>query len=239
MSQSEGPLAGIQRRAAESPDARYRAFDSYPWAKDTAFVEQLLATLHHAQSNKLSLSEAALQNRIQRFEQQTQIKVDGDAYKEWLAQNNQQPPRIVHEQSLAMEAISVPNPDDRVFAHLLVELGDPLGHLALQQITPAPTDVPVPSWQSAAPTGELYVNKDLASANPDKEPYPKKFEEIVEFLKSGKPIEGIRQIPDTVIEDPSISTHGRLKAPLKPWEIGRTASTDASQPNPESKEEGT
>lgn len=88
------------------------------------------------------------------------------------------------------------------------------------------SDVSVPSWQSAAPTAELYVKKDPTSTDPDKEPYPKKFEEIVEFLQTGKEIPGIRKIPDTVIKDPAITTHGRLAAPPKPWEIGRTPSAD-------------
>lgn len=124
-----------------------------------------------------------------------------------------------------------PNPEDRKLARLLVELGDPLGQLALQQTAPEPVDASVPSWQSAAPTAELYIKKDPASTDPDKEPYPKKFEEIVEFLQTGKEIPGIRKIPDTVIEDPSISTHGRLAAPPKPWEIGRTPSTHNAEPS--------
>ncbi|OTA97244.1 hypothetical protein M434DRAFT_392193 [Hypoxylon sp. CO27-5] len=230
-------LAGVQRRAAENPDARYRAFDSYPWAKDRVFTEQLSNALSNAQSNGLSLSDAALKARIQRFEQQTQINVDSDAYKQWLSQTNTQPPRIVSEQTIAAEVMTVPNPEDRKLAKLLVELGDPLGELALQQITSEPVNVSVPSWQSAAPTAELYITKGPTSTDPDKEPYPKKFEEIVEFLQSGKSIPGIKQIPDTVIEDPTITTHGRLEAPPKPWEIGRTPSAELSEPLP--KESGT
>ncbi|KAI1770510.1 hypothetical protein F4818DRAFT_257903 [Hypoxylon cercidicola] len=227
-------LADVQRRVAENPDARYRAFDSYPWAKDRVFTEQLSSALRN-KFGHVSLSDVALQTRIRRFEHQTQIKVDGDAYKQWLVQTNHSAPRIVSEQAVALEAITVPNPDDRILAHLLVELGDPLGQLALQQTTPEP-DASVPSWQSAAPTAELYIKKDPASTDPDKEPYPKKFEEIVEFLQTGKEIPGIRKIPDTVIEDPSISTRGRLAAPPKPWELGRTPSTHAE---PSAQEIGT
>ncbi|KAI1381135.1 hypothetical protein F4677DRAFT_117853 [Hypoxylon crocopeplum] len=223
---AEGTLADVQRRAAENSDARYRAFDTYPWTKDRVFTQQLSSALSNAQSSGLDLSETALQARIQRFEQQTQIKIDGDAYAQWLAHNNQQPPRIISEHIVAEEAIAMPNPEDRNLAHLLVELGDPLGQLGLQYHEPQLAAAPVPSWQSAAPTAQLYIEKDQAATDPNKEPYPKKFEEIVEFLQTGKPIPGIREIPDTVIEDPSITTHGRLAAPLKPWEIGRTSSTD-------------
>ncbi|KAI1758712.1 hypothetical protein GGR53DRAFT_215203 [Hypoxylon sp. FL1150] len=230
MAASEATLADVQRRVAENPDARYRAFDSYPWAKDRVFTEQLSSALNQ-NAGDTSLSEIALQTRIQRFEHQTHIKVDGHTYKQWLAQCGHIAPRIVPEQAVALEAINVPNPEDRKLARLLVELGDPLGQLALQQTAPEPVDASVPSWQSAAPPAELYIKKDPASTDPDKEPYPKKFEEIVEFLQTGKEIPGIRKIPDTVIEDPSISTHGRLAAPPKPWEIGRTPSTHDAIPS--------
>ncbi|KAI5854074.1 hypothetical protein GGS23DRAFT_501799 [Durotheca rogersii] len=231
MAAPEGRLADVQRRAAENPDARYRAFDSYPWTKDRTFAELLSSALGDAQSADLSLAEASLQARIQRFAQQTQIPIDGDAYQSWLAQNNRKPPRIVAEQTVAIEAATVSNPEDRKFARLLVELGDPLGHTALQPTTPEPAQVAVPSWQNAAPTAELYVEKkDAATTDPGKEPYPKKFEEIVEFLQTGKPIPGIRQIPDTVVEDPTITTRGRLTAPPKPWEVGRTQSYNYPEP---------
>ncbi|KAI1135332.1 hypothetical protein F5Y05DRAFT_416319 [Hypoxylon sp. FL0543] len=230
MSAPNPALAGLQRRAAENPDARYRAFDSYPWAKDRVFTEQLSNALRGAQSSGLSLSEAALRARIQRFEQQTQISIDSDAYKQWLSQTNSQPPRIVSEQTIAAEVMAVPNSEDRKLAHLLVELGDPLGELALQQMTPEPVNASIPSWQSAAPTAELFVTKGPTSTDPDKEPYPEKFDEIVEFLRSGKSIPGIKQIPDTVIEDPAITPQGRLEAPPKPWEIGRSSSAEISEP---------
>lgn len=64
-------------------------------------------------------------------------------------------------------------------------------------------DQDLPSWQRSAPKAALYVNKGDAGAGngSDKEPYPKKFEEILAFLQTGKEIPGIVQIPDTVIED--------------------------------------
>ncbi|KAI1099727.1 hypothetical protein F4804DRAFT_74024 [Jackrogersella minutella] len=237
MSEPSPYLAQIQRRAAEDPNARYLAFDSYPWPKDRVFTENLSNDLSNAQSNGPGLFETALQARIRRFEHQTQIKIDGDDYKQWLAQTNSQPPKIISEEAVAIEVMTTPNPEDRKFAHLLVELGDRLGHLALEQNIPEPVNVSVPSWQSAAPTAELYIKKDASSTDSGKEPYPKKFEEIVAFLQSGKPIPGIRQIPDTVIEDPAVTTRGSLEAPKKPWEIGRTPPTEYSELS--AKESGT
>lgn len=65
-----------------------------------------------------------------------------------------------------------------------------------------------PLWQLAAPKADLYISKDdAAMGEAGKEPYPKKFEEIIEFLQSGKEIPGIQKIPDTVISDPVSSKH--------------------------------
>ncbi len=99
-----------------------------------------------------------------------------------------------------------------------MELGDELGTLSLRYR-------PVPSWQAAAPKADLYVKKDSSPADPEKEPYPEKFEEIIAFLKTGKEIPGIRKIPDTVVEDAAVTTQGRLTAPPKPWEVARAPPT--------------
>lgn len=42
MAASEASIAGVQRLAAENPDALYQAFDSYPWIKDRVFTVSLL-----------------------------------------------------------------------------------------------------------------------------------------------------------------------------------------------------
>lgn len=77
----------------------------------------------------------------------------------------------------------------------------------------------VPSWQRAAPKAALYVTKNApdSGADSDKEPYPKKFDEIIAFLQTGKEIPGIVQIPDTVIDDP-VSSNQEL---LIRWVKGR------------------
>ena len=71
------------------------------------------------QSDGSSLSAAALQARIQRFEQQTKIKIDSDTYKQWLSQNSRQPPRIISEQIVAIEAMTTVCLGSR-FRHALV-----------------------------------------------------------------------------------------------------------------------
>lgn len=191
-----------------------------------------------------SLASAALAERISRFEQQTKIRVDAAEYQAWLTANNARQPPLVPEQIVLAESQAVTDPAERRFAQLLVELGEPLcgqsaqlpeesqagqseTSRASEVVTEA--DAAVPSWQSSAPKAELYVprNADSANGSRSEEQYPAKFMEIIEFIQTGKPIEGIRKIPDTVVEDPSISTTGKMQAPLKPWER-RAAAAESS-----------
>ncbi|EQK98822.1 hypothetical protein OCS_05462 [Ophiocordyceps sinensis CO18] len=41
---------------------------------------------------------------------------------------------------------------------------------------------------------------------------------MLRLLQEGKPIPGIRQIPNTIARDPSIKPVGTRAAPKKPWE---------------------
>lgn len=120
---------------------------------------------------------------------------------------------------------------------------------------PGTASLTAPLWQLAAPKADLYISKDdAATGEAGKEPYPKKFEEIIEFLHSGKEIPGIQKIPDTVISDPvssqhpllvqslarhgprpreadkhkSISTTSGRPVPLKPWEKRTAAAAPGS-----------
>jgi hypothetical protein len=56
-----------------------------------------------------------------------------------------------------------------------------------------------------------------SSAMSDDPPYSVSYKEIVELILSGKPIPGIRQIPDTVLGEDAASKGGRAPR-KKPWE---------------------
>ncbi|RDA83410.1 hypothetical protein CP532_4816 [Ophiocordyceps camponoti-leonardi (nom. inval.)] len=78
-------------------------------------------------------------------------------------------------------------------------------------------------WQQAAPKAELYVERSGPSQSSAEEPrYPLGFAEMLKLLQDGKPIPGIRQIPNTVARDPvrahSVKPVGSRTAPKKPWE---------------------
>ncbi|KAI0467833.1 hypothetical protein F4859DRAFT_226476 [Xylaria cf. heliscus] len=208
-------VAGIQRRAAEKPEVAFKAFDTYPWQADQLFNRNLTSALYAVEPDGSQLAEMALQMRIDRFAERIKIQIDKDAYKQWLSKTGNIQPRLFSDQNLAQEVEGNVPPEQRRLAILNAEFGYPT-----DQSAQAPVDSSIPSWQRAAPKAELFVPRNAGPSNSDGTavPYPKKFEEIVKFLETGETIPGIRQIPDTVIDDPSISTRGTMEVPLKPWE---------------------
>lgn len=83
----------------------------------------------------------------------------------------------------------------------------------------------LPSWQVHAPRADLGVKAadamdHLGGAVGDDAdaPYPEHFRAIIEAVTTGKPVEGIKEIPNTVVRLPGISPVGKMQAPKKPWE---------------------
>ncbi|KAJ2976484.1 hypothetical protein NUW58_g8073 [Xylaria curta] len=208
-------VADIRRRAAENPDVAFRAFDTYPWQADQIFNRRLVDALYAVEPEGSLLAEAALQMRIDRFAERINIQIDKDAYIEYRSRTDNVEPRLFSDQTLAQEVEAKVPLEQRRLAILHAKFGYPPHEPA-----PEPIDPSVPSWQRAAPKAELFVPKNAGPSNAGGGalPYPKKFEQIVKFLETGQAIPGVRQIPDTVINDPSISTRGSMQAPLKPWE---------------------
>ncbi|CAK7197711.1 hypothetical protein SEUCBS139899_000359 [Sporothrix eucalyptigena] len=93
--------------------------------------------------------------------------------------------------------------------------------------------VTVPSWQRSAPKTDLKVDRSVpqgsaGGAGPTEAPYSDKFAKVVEAIQSGKELEGIKQIPDTVVRQTGITPMGKLKAPKKPWERAASAASALS-----------
>ncbi|KAG0322965.1 hypothetical protein BGZ97_001877 [Linnemannia gamsii] len=76
--------------------------------------------------------------------------------------------------------------------------------------------------ESSAPSKTAVANEPVAeetqssSASAADPTYPKSFQEICELIASGKPIPGIRQIPDNLAE--GTPSEAKLAPKLKPWE---------------------
>ncbi|KAG0377655.1 hypothetical protein BGX24_005688 [Mortierella sp. AD032] len=86
---------------------------------------------------------------------------------------------------------------------------------------------------SSAPistTSEPIEEESQSSSNdaaPASDPsYPKSFQEICELIASGKPIPGIRQIPNNLAE--GTPSEAKLAPKLKPWEKKKAVDATAT-----------
>ena len=83
----------------------------------------------------------------------------------------------------------------------------------LHTIAEYPPD-PSRPWFEQTPNRNMPVSM---APDADNEPKGPSFDEIVELISTGKPVPGIRQIPDQLSTDPP-STSSCPAPPKKPWE---------------------
>lgn len=62
---------------------------------------------------------------------------------------------------------------------------------------------------------------EQASSDP---PYSSNYQELVELIVAGKPIPGIKNIPDTVLSDAKSKPEGKQR--VKPWERNKESASD-------------
>ncbi|KAG8669099.1 hypothetical protein FPOAC2_08415 [Fusarium poae] len=200
--QSSQSLAGADRiRALKDDDAIFTAFDTYPWTKDKSFMSGLCSILGEPgqQNPEASLSDMAIHARIFYYAQRIGVNIDFGSYKSWLtSKTNYQPPDVLPEE--------------------------------YRQHTEAnATSASALDWQKAAPKTDLYIDRKAAAAqssSEDQPNYPMGFAEMIKLIQEGKPVPGIRQIPNTIIRNPAVKPVGTRAAPRKPWE--KDISPDAS-----------
>ncbi|KAH7321191.1 hypothetical protein B0I35DRAFT_477703 [Stachybotrys elegans] len=193
MEQTPASASGADAiRSLKNDDAIFQAFDGYPWKKDPMFTSGLYAILGNPGSvtSQESLRDMAVHARIFYYAQRIGVTIDFARYQSWLAQHpNHQAPDVL--------------PDEY-----------------REQGKPAQDAAAALTWQQAAPKADLYVDRKAApQATEDGEPnYPMGFAEMLRLLQEGKPIPGIKQIPNTVVRDPTVKPVGSRPVPKKPWE---------------------
>lgn len=142
-----------------------------------------------------SLVDMATHARIFYYNKRIGVSLDFARYQGWLSKHpDYSPPDVLPDAYYATEGIDATSPW---------------------------SPVPPLDWQQAAPKADLYVDRNAAAAQgePDDQPnYPMGFAEMLKLIQEGKPVPGIRQIPNTVIRDPSVKPVGARAAPKKPWE---------------------
>jgi hypothetical protein len=193
---AQRPLAGADSiRALKDDNAIFTAFDSYPWTKDKMFMvtyqscpcsipftysfpqSGLYAILGEPgqQNPQASLADMAIHARVFYYSQRIGVMIDFTAYKAWLASNpDHSPPDVLPEEYHRRDGTNASPP-------------------------------PALDWQKAAPKADLYIDRKVAAAqagSEDQPNYPMGFAEMIKLLKEGKPVPGIRQIPNTIVRDP-------------------------------------
>ncbi|PNP84537.1 hypothetical protein FNYG_02166 [Fusarium nygamai] len=202
-SSAQGSLTGADRiRALKDETAIFTAFDTYPWSKDKNFMSGLYAILGEPgqQNPQASLADMAIHARIFYYAQRIGVNIDFSAYKAWLASNPEyQPPDVLPEEYRQRDVANA-------------------------------SPVPVLDWQKAAPKTDLYIDRKTAAAqsgSQDQPSYPMGFAEMIKLIQEGKPVPGIRQIPNTVVRDPAVKPVGARAVPRKPWEKDTTVDMPA------------
>ncbi|UKZ80548.1 hypothetical protein TrVFT333_008309 [Trichoderma virens FT-333] len=201
MAEPQEPYPGADRiRSLTDQDAVFKAFDAYPWTKDAAFLSGLRAILGAPNSSNPqgSLRDIATHARIFYYAQRIGVQIDFSAYHAWLAQNPDHQPPHIIPQ----------------------EYEQPSSPSSSSSATP---------WQQAAPKADLYVDRSAQPHSGEGEPsYPLGFAEMIKLLQEGKPIPGIRQIPNTIERDATVKPVGSRPVPRKPWEKEASANAEAA-----------
>ncbi|KAL1841404.1 hypothetical protein VTJ49DRAFT_7081 [Mycothermus thermophilus] len=230
-------------------EAGFQAFDTYPWTSDRDFLKGLMMTLGPANLNpkataadgfhrQRSLS-MALQARIWWYTSRFNLQIDHTAYLAYTLTNPSSSPdaRILARlEEIAQRMASINASTSGEASSSTAPATSSTATASSSQPAAAADSSPsaaqnIPSWQLNAPKVDLSKKADDAgvhSAAPDGTPYPENFQAIVEAVTLGKPIPGIKEIPDIVERPPGITPFGKLKPPRKPWERDEPADAAAT-----------
>ncbi|OHW99835.1 hypothetical protein CSPAE12_01409 [Colletotrichum incanum] len=232
-------LSGAERiRAITDEDGMFKAFDTYPWKKDKAFISGLNAILGdpNTENPQGTPSDLAIHARIFYYAQRIGVVIDFARYKDWLVRHpGYTPPDILPEEYKLRSTQDTATPSttagssDAASASDVPGLTSKLNNLSTGKEKEEPaaaalTTESAPSWQAAAPKADLYVERkppsqaDAPGQGGDEPAYPIGFAQMLDMIQKGVPIPGIRQIPDTVVRDASVKPFGKRAVPKKPWE---------------------
>ncbi|KAK0705105.1 hypothetical protein B0H67DRAFT_451235, partial [Lasiosphaeris hirsuta] len=186
--------------------AVFKKFDDYPWVRDRPFLQGLVAMLGPLTTGfeRQKALGITLQARIWWYQSRLNISIDRAAYEAYLG-----------------SAPTAASPDPT----LLIKIEDIQRRMGIVSASgalgsgPSPGDLP--AWMVDAPQ-KVDLNKKaddgVAHGAGADAPYPAHFQAIIEAVTTGKPVPGVREIPNTVVRQAGIAPVGKMQAPRKPWE---------------------
>ncbi|KAL2264279.1 hypothetical protein VTK26DRAFT_8482 [Humicola hyalothermophila] len=200
VAQAQQPTAGLD------DNALFAQFDSYPWTQDRSFLQGLMATLGASYMTskdgfkRQKAMSTSLQARIWWYKSRFNTDIDRLAYETYTLSHGATRPDLA----------------------ILIKLEGISERMGLAPAPDKPEDAPyIPEWQKNAPKVDLSKKADDGRTHNNANggaPYPDNFQAIVEAVTMGKPIPGIKEIPNIVVRPPGVTPFGKMKAPLKPWE---------------------
>lgn len=194
-------------------EAAFQQFDSYPWARDRSFLvsrHSCLGRLVSSPATPLTtdqqglmatLGPSLINNTTDGFTRQKALSTTLQARIWWYRSRfNTDIDRTLYESYSAFHQQSCP---DGVILTKLEEIQQRMNGAAPG---PAPSSGQnIPAWQLNAPKVDLSKKADDGanhSNTGDGAPYPENFQALIEAVTTGKPIPGIKEIPDTVVRPP-------------------------------------
>lgn len=175
--------------ACESGDSiAYEAIERYAWAQDVEFQTGLASIL--ATSSGVEAEDLTLRARCFYYSRKTSVAVNYTSYKKW--RTRQLPPTVTASSPTLPPVSTTPSASS-----------PSRSHVATKSASPAEASMDHTKDTSSSET----------SARPD---YPTSFDDIVELIKTGKPIPGIKDIPNTILAGQG--TQAKQGRRLKPWE---------------------
>ncbi|KAH6621240.1 hypothetical protein B0J18DRAFT_221353 [Chaetomium sp. MPI-SDFR-AT-0129] len=208
MATNVNQVMGAASAQPGNTEAAFRQFDAYPWVRDRSFLQGLMVTLgpslisaNDGFSRQKALS-TTLQARIWWYKSRFNTDIDRNLYESYSDSQNQQSGR----------------PDVAILSKL-AEIQQRMGGGGSSSSGGEVRNIP--AWQLNAPKVDLSKKADDAGNHVnvgDGAPYPENFQALIEAVTLGKPIPGIKEIPDTVVRPPGVTPFGKMKAPRKPWE---------------------
>ncbi|TID20105.1 hypothetical protein E6O75_ATG07565 [Venturia nashicola] len=164
----------------------YEELDQYPWEEDTEFQGGLTAILGIDPPPEQA-SELTLRAKCFYYQRKFNKAVDFDAYKSYLQTHQQAPSSSPTDHTSSEPATTT------------------------SRVNPFPEPTSLPAWTALAATNPPPVTASQVPEGPKLN-----YQEIVDLIQSGKPIPGIKDIPDTVLAGQGTSATQARRA--KPWE---------------------
>ncbi|KAK0706550.1 hypothetical protein B0T26DRAFT_727057 [Lasiosphaeria miniovina] len=194
----------------------FKKFDDYPWTRDRAFLQGLVAMLGPVKTNGNAADKEralgiTLQARIWWYQSHFGVSIDRAAYEAY---------ELFKASSSGTDAAIIAKIED---------IQQRMGQGGAPPPSPAQAMGNLPAWQTQAfQKVDLGKKADdgVSGSRPDGgAPYPAHFQAIIEAVTTGKPVPGVREIPNTVVRQEGVYPVGKMKPPLKPWEKAKGVTT--------------